>query len=59
MLHDEYRKKLYDSLLGDISILPDGHPSRPILERCASDQLEKLIPIIEEIIRSEMAGSPW
>lgn len=44
------RKRLFDALLGDVSMFPPGDLARQVLEEAAARDLQAIEPIIEEIL---------
>lgn len=43
------RLELFESLLGDVSMLPPGDPARMCLENASARELQAIEPIIERI----------
>lgn len=57
-LSDEQRRRLFDALLGDVSVLEPGGTARRQLEQCALDQLNDIEPVVVAIIL-EIAEKAW
>lgn len=50
-LKENYRKRIFDVLTGDVEILgPKGDPAREALEKLAAEDLNRLEPIIDEML---------
>jgi hypothetical protein len=47
---DEQRKRIYEALLGDVSMFAAGDLARQTLEESALKQLEAVEPLIEKML---------
>lgn len=54
---DEQRQRVFDTLLGDVSMFAPGDAARITLERYTLDQLAKLEPVIDRIVEETVADA--
>jgi hypothetical protein len=57
-LSDGQRKRLFDALLGDVSVLEPGCTARLQLEKSALGQLDEIEPVVVDLI-IEVSEAAW